>query len=142
MPCSHETNENDSSSLRMTLVFGVFRLFSIPPKAVTIIKVFQLPTLRYCALLHNTCVCQRNEFYFGGTRELRFSYSYEATVAKSQYLRRSGLIPREIICLFSWAGFSLVLSLEICRSRQHHDLSKTAENRGTRLYANSRDEVI
>ena len=50
--------------------------------------------LSYCALLHNTRVCKRNEYYFGGSRELRFSCSYEATVTKTHCLRRFSLISR------------------------------------------------
>ena len=130
MPCSHEKNVNDSAGLRLTLVFSVHSTFFYSTESLHGYQsgavAYYFSILSYCALLHNTCVCKRNEYYLGGSRELRFSYSYEATVAKSQYLRRSGLIPREIVCLFIWAGFSLVLLLEICRSRQRRDLSKTA----------------
>ena len=74
-------------------------LLCIPLKTGTVyIKVLQLPIifsgLSYCALLHNTRVCKRNEYYFGGSRELMFSCSYEATVTKTHCLRRFSLIPR------------------------------------------------
>ena len=87
--------------------------------------------LIYCALLHSTRVCKRNEYYFGGSRELMFSCSYEATVTKTHFLRRFSLFPREKILFYSLgrilvgsAAWYLQIAATpwlVCRGRKYSD---------------------